>query len=62
MQDHESFKDSTCQVDAATVDLRSADGTNTRKVIQRADITSHNSPNGRLTGQLIDWLPDWLSD
>merc|ERR1712232_1453107 len=32
MQSHESFKDSKCQVDAAVVNVNSADGSNERKV------------------------------
>ena len=32
MQSHESFADSTCQVDAATVEVLSPDGSNTRKL------------------------------
>jgi len=32
MQSHESFKDSTCQVDSATIDITSPDGSNKRKL------------------------------
>ena len=64
MQNHESFKDSSCQVDSAVVTVKSSDGSNTRKLGMCAVLS--NTPGlykpGAFGGATIDDPWECLKD